>query len=269
MEEEKREDKYVLLPWNRSDTMRLCLLIYFFIFSANAFAQEAGLLTPAQRFVQEEHIRINSVTPPPGFQLFYGCDSFLFMRGDFGDTIKILTPGMSSRTSMAEFRELMKSPSYGVTTFAGAIMDDSDLWVHFYHSTTFLRRHDSLFELVDTLSYPELYDQLLACSFDDNLSDQERRTLDSIENDHDARSRSAPKLIFTPKAFTARKTIRFPRRLNSLGDMVKLEVRQRHGKRWWYVIRIENKMKDGTETSYSYSFDDRFRFTWWEGCPAN
>ncbi|TCZ70466.1 hypothetical protein [Flaviaesturariibacter aridisoli] len=252
--------------------MRAQFLAFFLLCAAGAAAQADASLTSAQRFVQEHGIRLNTVTPLPGFRLYYNCDSFLFLRGDFGDTIRILTPGLSSRTSQAEMLELLRSPDYGRTVFVESIMDDSDLYVSYYRETMFLRRHDSLFEFVDTLSYPPLYQEVLTRLFSDSTSDAEQARLqarlDSIQKDHETRSRLTTKLIFAPKAFARSRRRRFPRRLNPVGDWILLEDKSRVMGRWVYTIRINNNEKKGEETSYAYAIDEHFRFFWWEFCPG-
>ena len=59
-----------------------------------------------------------------------------------------------------------------------------------------------------------------------------------------------------------------PKSVNFEGDTIILEQEWEADGHKCYLIRINNKMKDGTETTYAYAINDQIRFVWWEGCAG-
>ncbi len=98
-------------------------------------------------FIKAKGIILNTVTPPAGFNVYYSCDSLLFMKGVFGDTIKIWTSTSDWYQSIDEFKEAISNPDFGVTQFAKDIDADGRIYVSTYHQTEFVYRNDSLYEI--------------------------------------------------------------------------------------------------------------------------
>jgi hypothetical protein len=89
--------------------MKISLIIILLLCSAGVFSQvDAGFKTTSEYF-KTHNIALNVLKPPKGFTVYYNCDSMLFLRGNFSDTIKIWTPGLEWAYSLKNFREVMTS----------------------------------------------------------------------------------------------------------------------------------------------------------------
>ena len=100
-------------------------------------------------YFKEQGIKLNTVSPPSGFKVYYNCDSLLFMRGNFGDTIKIqmIDKGVGLTVS-----------SYAEKWFK--IIDKNTLeLIYFAMETTTVENYKSISYLkaVDLSKYKSLY----------------------------------------------------------------------------------------------------------------
>ena len=221
-------------------------------------------------FIKANNIKLNTVTPPTGFNVYYNCDSMLFMRADVGDTIKILTPGSQMPQELDVFKETMAQKEFGITIVASKIYHDGRIMVDFYRQTNFIFRNDSLFELVDTAEYPDGGFEIFNDYFNEKIDKATyERLKDSLDKIFEGKSFYLPKLIYSKNMFKGHKKKKvLPKSVNFEGDTIILEQEWEADGHKCYLIRINNKMKDGTETTYAYAINDQMRFVWWEGCAG-
>jgi len=190
------------------------------------------------------------------------------MRGNFGDTIKIWTPGVDWYQSLQEFASTLKEEDFGVTRFAKSVDNDGRIYVSTYHLTEFIFRHDSLFEIENaSRTSSEPLARLFKAHFDKQIDETTYKVqLDSLRQVEEKQAIYTPKLIFTKAMFTKNRTkVRLPKKLNFQQDVIILEHQWMQNGKTCYTIRMNNK-DDGDETSYSYSFDEDMKFVFWEGC---
>lgn len=216
-------------------------------------------------------IRLNTVTPPPGFKVYYNCDSLLFMRGNFGDTIKIWTSGVDWYQSLEQFKEIIKNKSFGVTQFAKSIDHDGRIYVSSYHQTEFIYRNDSLYEIgnsnpTSSEAVTNLFSEYFFKKSIDKATYEAR--LDSLHLIEESQAVYTPKLIFAKKMFQNKKKVIPSKKLNFEGDTIELESKWIENGKTCYVVRINNKTGDGEKTTYAYAIDENIRFIQWEGCTG-
>jgi len=230
-------------------------------------SQEKSGLISTWNYFKTNGIVLNSLEPPAGYVISYNCDSMLFVRGDFSDTIKIWTPGGEWAYTLGQFGELTVRPEYGKTVFAKSIFPDGRILVASYMETVFIFRNDSLYEIEDTVSKPSEY---FALTVDHVLGKVNETTFkqkkDSIELLYKDRHAYLPKLIFARDMFhDGKKKVRLSRKVNYEQDEIVLEREWVENNKRCYVIRINNRF--GKEkTSYAYAIDEDIKFIWWEGC---
>jgi hypothetical protein len=241
------------------------LAIFIFI---KSYAQDNSPYTLTKQFIDSNKIPVNYLQPPAGFTLFYNCDSMLFLRGNFGDTIKIWTPGIEWVCDLDKFKTtLIKSQGFGKTSFVKSLFPDGGIFVANYIETRFIYRNDSLFEIENATALPAEYGNLIVKHLQGQVDDSTyKHKIDSISKAHDANSKYVPKLIFSKHMFKGNKRkIKLPRSVNFQGDEIELEKAWVENAKNCYVVRINNK-EDGQKTSYAYAIDENIKFIWWEGC---
>jgi hypothetical protein len=184
----------------------------------------------AVEFLKKKNVRLKHLVSHNGFLVYYGCDSIPFLKRIRGDTIEIWTAETEFSTMLSALEPIISDKDFEKTVYIGSILSDSLVTVVTMWQTTFIHRHDSLFEI------------------------------------EPGEAPNHCKLIFHPKMFqNGRKAITLGKKFNYLGDQIVLENKWvRKGKRC-YTIRINNK-EDNEETSYSYTFDQDMRFLFWETC---
>jgi hypothetical protein len=234
------------------------------------YAQSSLKLDSTINFIKEKGIKLNTVTPPPGFNVYYNCDSLLFMKGTFGDTIKIWTSSMDWYQDLEEFKDILKNERFGVTQFVKSIDNEGRIFVSSYHQTEFISRNDSLFEIGNSNPTPS---EPLSKLFSDVLTqkiDKEtyKTRLDSLHQIEERQAVYTPKLIFTKKMFQKSKKIKLTKKMNFQGDTIELERQWVENGKTCYLVRINNK-EDGQETSYAYAINQDMKFVFWEGCGGH
>jgi hypothetical protein len=217
--------------------------------------------------LDSNHIVLNTLTPPYGYSVYYNCDSMLFIRGDFSDTIKIWTVGLEWAYTLSQFKDLTLTPSYRKNVFAKSLMSDGRILVDTYTETQFIFRNDSLYQIEDTVSLPQEYFDLTVKNTLGLIPDAVVKPLkDSIESLYKDRHIYVPKLIFTKGMFKPGKTkVKLSKKVNYMQDEIELESQWIEGQKKCYVIRINNRFK-GEKTSYAYAIDEDLKFIWWQGC---
>ena len=242
-----------------------------FLVSANfLYAQNSLKLDSTIDFIKEKGIKLNTVIPPSGFNVYYNCDSLLFMKGTFGDTIKIWTSAMNWYQDLEEFKDILKNERFGVTQFVKSIDNDGRIFVSSYHQTEFIFRNDSLFEIGNSNPTPSEPLTKLFSDFFNQKIDKETYEfrLDSLNKIEVKQAVYTPKLIFAKKMFQKSKKIKLPKNLNFKGDTLALEKQWVENGKTCYMVRINNK-EDGQETSYAYAINQDMKFVFWEGCSGN
>jgi hypothetical protein len=221
-------------------------------------------------FITEKGIKLNAVTPPAGFTVHYNCDSLLFMKGIFGDTIKIWTSIMDWYQDVEEFKEILKNESFGVTQFVKSIDNDGRIYVSSYHQTEFIFRKDSLFEIGNSNPTPsEPLTKLFSDFFSQKIDEETYEIrLDSLNQIKEKQAVYTPKLIFAKRMFQKSKKIKLSKKLNFQGDTIELERQWVENGKTCYLVRINNK-EDGQETSYAYAINQDMKFVFWEGCVGH
>ena len=247
--------------------MKTRLLILFLVTANYLYAQNSLKFDSTINFIKEKGIKVNTVTPPYGFKVFYNCDSLLFLKGIFGDTIKIWTSAMDWYQDLEEFKDIIKNESFGETQFVKSIDSDGRIYVSFYHQTEFIYRTDSLFEIGNSNPTPsEPLTKLFSDFFSQKIDKETYETrLDSLHKIEEKQAVYTPKLIFTKKMFQKNKKIKLSKIVNFQGDTIELERRWVENGKTCYLVRINNK-QDGQETSYAYAISQDMRFVLWEGC---
>ena len=231
------------------------------------YAQNSVKLDSAINFIKGQGIKLNTVTPPAGFKVYYNCDSLLFMKGIFRDTIKIWTPAMDWYQDLEEFKDVIKNESFGMTQFVKSIDDDGRIYVSSYHQTEFIYRNDSLFEIGNsnpTSSEPltKLFSDYLGQKIDKETYESR---LDSLHKIEEKQAGYTPKLIFSKKMFQKAKKVKLTKKLNYQEDTIELEKQWIQNGKTCYLVRINNK-EEGQETSYAYAINQDMNFVFWEGC---
>jgi hypothetical protein len=218
-------------------------------------------------YFQSNNIALNSLQPPSGYVVSYNCDSMLFVRGNFSDSIKIWTPGVEWVYTLHQFQEMKKDPRYGNSVLAKSILPDGRIYVATYMETIFIFRNDSLFEIEDTASWPAEYFEMMVDRTMGKVDDSTfKRKMDSIDLLYRDRHVYVSKLIFSKNMFlNGKKKVRLSRKVNYEQDEIELERQWIENNKKCYVVRINNK--DGKEkTSYAYAINEDLKFIWWEGC---
>ena len=251
--------------------MKIRLLILSILTPVVLCSQNSANFDSTINFFRKQGIILNTVIPPPGFKIYYNCDSLLFMRGSFGDTIKIWTSGSDWYQNLDQFKEIMKNQSFGKTQFAKNIDNDGRIYVSTYHQTEFIYRNDSLFEIGNSNPTPsepltQLFDQYFFKHQIDKKTYEAR--LDSLHEIEKKQTVYTPKLIFAKKMFQTKKKVTPAKKLNFEGDTLELENKWTENGRTCYIVRINNKTEDGEKTSYAYAIDENMRFIQWEGCNS-
>ncbi|SHN44536.1 hypothetical protein SAMN05216311_117120 [Chitinophaga sp. CF418] len=249
--------------------MKIRLLILSILTPVLLYSQNSTAFDSTINFFRQRGIKLNTVIPPPGFNVYYNCDSLLFMRGNFGDTIKIWTSGSDWYQSLDQFKDIIKNQNFGMTQFVKSIDNDGRIYVSTYHQTEFIYRNDSLFEIRNsnpTLSEPltQLFGQYFFKKQIDKKTFEAR--LDSLHEIEKKQAVYIPKLIFTEKMFQTKKKVTLSKKLNFEGDTIELESKWNENGKTCYVVRISNRTENGEKTTYAYAIDENMRFIQWEGC---
>jgi hypothetical protein len=249
--------------------MKIRLLILSFFYTAGAFSQADSAFKSTYDYFRANNILLNVLHPPKGYSVYYSCDSMLFIRGDFSDTIKIWTPALEWVHDLESFREIITNPEYGKTIFAKSISSDGRIMVNTYMETQFIFRNDSLFEIDDTISKPPEYFDLTVRHVQGLIDDATYKAkTDSIELIYNNKHAYIAKLIFAKDMFKAgRKKVKLSRKVNYLKDEILLEKEWMEDGKQCFVIRINN-IDGGNETSYAYAINEDLKFVWWQGCKS-
>jgi hypothetical protein len=249
--------------------MKIQLLLLFAMTMSFLHAQKSASYDSAINFFNQKGLKLNTVTPPEGFTVYYNCDSLLFMRGDFNDTIKIWTSGADFYNSLDNFKNIIKDKSFGQTQFAKHIDNDGRIYVSTYHQTEFIYRNDSLYEIensnpTSSKEISKLFDDYLFKQTIDQTTYNNR--LDSLNLIEKRQAIYTPKLIFTKSIFQKNKLkIKLPKKLNFMRDTVELEKQWIENGKNCYLVRINNN-EDGQKTTYAYAINDDMQFVFWQGC---
>jgi len=250
--------------------MKIRLLILFLVTANFLYAQNSLKVDSAIDFIKEKGIKLNTVTPPTGFKVYYNCDSLLFMKGFFGDTIKIWTSAMDSYQDLEEFKDIIKNGRFGKTQFVKSIDNEGRIYVSSYHQTEFIYRNDSLFEIGNSNpTSSEPLTKLFSDFFSQKIDKETYETrLDSLREIEERQAVYTPKLIFTRKMFQKSKKIKLPKKFNFQQDTIELERQWVENGKTCYLVRINNK-EDGQETSYAYAISQDMKFIFWEDCGGH
>src|SRR5574343_759807 len=205
--------------------MKIRFLILSLVTANVLYAQNSLKLDSAINFIKVHGIKLNTVTPPAGFKVYYNCDSLLFLKGSFGDTIKIWTSAMDWYQDLEEFKEIIKNESFGKTQFVKSIGNDGRIYVSSYHQTELIYRNDSLFEIRNSNpTSSETLTKLFSDYFGQKIDKQSYESrLDSLHQIEEKQAVYTPKLIFTKKMFQKTKKVKLPKKLNYQGDTIELE----------------------------------------------
>jgi hypothetical protein len=256
-----------MLPSCMQLFMKLLPVILIVVTANFLHAQNSLRLDSTIDFIRVKEIKLNTVTPPAGFNVYYNCDSLLFMKGTFGDTIKIWTPATDWYQGLEVFRETIKNKRFGKTQFVKSIDNDGRIYVSSYHQTEFIYRNDSLFQIENSNSTPsepltELFSDFFSKKNDKKIYETR---LDSLHQIEERQAVYTPKLIFAKKMFHKSQKVKLPTKLNFQGDTIELERQWVENGKTCYLVRINNK-EDGQETSYAYAINEDIKFVYWEGC---
>ncbi|MBL0745012.1 hypothetical protein [Chryseolinea lacunae] len=162
-----------------------------------------------------------------GFRLHFNCDSALFLKGIFGDSIKIWTASRLSWYELDQLMEHINKDKFGKSQYINAVRKDGRVELVEMHETTFVRRNDSIYQMSQFIK---------------------------------------PKLIFHPDMFlNGRNGIKLDKKFNYEGDSIVLGRRWVNNNLNHYYIIIENQ-DDGEPTAYSFTFDENLKFIYWEDC---
>lgn len=247
--------------------MKAYLAIVFIFFYSALFSQENAGFGYTKSYFDSNHIRLNVLEPPSGYKIYYNCDSMLFIRGDFSDTIKIWTPALEWTYTLEQFKDIRTKPEYGKTVFPNSILNDGRILVDTYGETMFVFRNDSLFELEDTVSKPQMYFDIMVKHTMGEVNDSDfKRITDSVDLIYRDKHVFVSKLIFAKNMFkSGRKKIKLSKNVNYLRDEIELEREWTENSRKCFVVRINNGSGDD-RTSYAYAINEDLKFIWWEGC---
>ena len=250
--------------------MKIPLIVLSVLVSTYLYSQDISKFDSTTAFIKEKGIKLNSVTPPSGFNVYYNCDSLLFMRGNFGDPIRIWTSGGDWFQNLEQFKDIIKNKEFGITQFAKSVDYDGRIYVSTYRQTEFIYRNDSLFEIENPNPTPsdpltQLFDQYFFKNQIDKQTYEHR--LDSLNKIEEQQAVYTPKLIFTKTMFQKTKKIKLSKKLNFKRDTIELEGQWIENGKTCYAVRINNK-EDGEETSYAYAISQDMKFVLWEGCKG-
>jgi hypothetical protein len=251
----------------RHHFMKTLIAIICLLISVGALSQDDSNFISSSNYFKANRLALNVIEPPKGFNLFYNCDSMLFVRGDFSDTIKIWTPGTEWAHTLAQFKEIMSKSEYGKTVFAKSIMSDGRILVVNSMETLFIFRNDSLYQIEDTVSKPKEYYSMLV---DHMLGRMDEKTYkhrkDSIDVLYRDRHAYVPKLIFSKNMFgQGKRKVRLSAKVNYEKDEIELEREWVENGKKCYLVRINNRFEK-EKTSYAYAINEDIKFIWWEGC---
>jgi hypothetical protein len=244
-------------------------LVFCLVIAVPVLAQDENNFESSWKYFSENRIPLNAIEPSTGFRIHYNCDSMLFARGDFGDTIKIWTPGVEWGYTLNEFREFQSKPGYGRQFFPKSISSDGRIFMVYLQETQFVYRNDSLYQISDTISKPAEY---FAWGIDRMMGkiDEEtyRRRKDSIDLLYRDRHAYVAKLIYVKVWFrNGKNRLRLSRDVNFEGDEIELEKEWEENGKKCFVLRINN-YHEGQQTSYAYALNEDMKFVWWEGCTG-
>lgn len=251
------------------NTIRIKTLITIaaLLLSCTVRSQDSINYISTYKYFNSNGIAINTLKPPDGYVVSYNCDSMLFVRGDFSDTIKIWTPGVEWAYNLEQFLQIKKEPEYGKTVLAKSILSDGRILVASYMETMFIFRNDSLFEMEDTVTKPPEYFDMTVDHMLGKIDDSTfKRKIDSIDLLYTDKHTYVPKLIFSKNMFLkGKKKVKLSRKVNFEGDEIVLERAWVENNKKCYVIRINNKLGK-EETTYAYAINEDLKFIWWESC---
>ena len=245
----------------------ISVLVIFWV--SSSYAQSTKEKDAAISFLQDNHIKLNSVVPPNGFIVYYNCDSLLFLKGVFGDTIKIWTPLTVLAEDIESAKKSITNKAFGHTQLITGVQNNGTMLIARYHQTQFIYRHDSLYQLKDSVTRPvtgliALMTSFLKKEISDTLF---KKGADSVNAIPRAQAIYIPKLILSKKMFNGEGSgVLLAKKVNYECDSVVLEKKWLQKGVHCYLVRIYNKQDNGEWDSYSYAFDDKMRFIWWEGC---
>jgi len=247
--------------------MKTLIIIISFLISGSAFSQDDSDFILSWNYFKANKLAVNAIEPPKGFNIFYNCDSMLFVRGDFSDTIKIWTPGSEWAHTLDQFKKVVNKPGYGKTFFAKSIMSDGRILVANYMETVFIFRNDSLYQIEDTVSKPKEYYSMLVDHMLGRMNETTyRHKRDSIDVLYRDRHAYISKLIFTKNMFRdGEKNVKLSSKANYEKDEIKLERQWVENGKKCYLIRINNRFEN-EKTTYAYAINEDIKFIWWEGC---
>lgn len=247
--------------------MRATIILLSILIPGRSFSQDSINFISTWKYFKENHIALNVIEPPQGCQVYYNCDSMLFVRGDFSDTIKIWTPGVEWNYTLEQFETLKNKPEYGMTIFPKSILLDGRIIVESYWETIFVFRNDSLYEIDDSLSKPPEYFDMAVSNMLGKLDNATfTRKRDSIDQVYKDRHAYVPKLIFARRMFeSGKKKVKLSKKVNYKQDEIMLEQEWVEDKKKCYLIRINNS-EDGEKTTYAYAVNEDMKFVWWQGC---
>ena len=243
--------------------------ILFFLFILKlvfTYGQTSSEWEKAKNFLELNNIKLNKVNPPKGFKVYYNCDSMLFLRGNFKDTIKIWTPSVGQPQELKIFKETLKDKDYGITVFAEQIFDDGRIMVEYYHQTEFIFRKDSLYQIENTVKYPqEIIIKNIKLLMDSTITQKEFDSIqDSVLKEFKKISIYKPKLIFTKNMFKGKiKKVRLSKKFNFKEDTIILENKFIKNGLNCHTVRIDN---DKYDTNYAYIINEKMEFIQWQGC---
>jgi len=247
--------------------MKTTICIVFLLFTCRILSQDSVAYTATRNFFNAGNIALNILTPPNGYATYYNCDSMLFVRGNFADTIKIWTPGIEWAHTLEQFKEVTNKPEYGKTVFPKSILSDGRVLVANYMETIFVFRNDSLYQIEDTVSKPNEYYSMMVDHVMGQIDDATfTRKRDSIDLLYKDRHVYLPKLIFAKNMFRRGKNkVKLSHKFNYEQDEIDLEREWEEDGKKCYLVRINNRA--GKEkTSYGYAINEDMKFIWWEGC---
>ena len=247
--------------------MKTLIIIASILFSTRTLSQDSIAFIATRDYFKANSIALNTIKPREGYVVYYNCDSMLFVRGDFSDTIKIWTPGIEWAHTLEQFRDVLDKPEYGKTVFAKSILPDGRILVDTYMETVFIWRNDSLYQIEDTVSKPPEYFSLTVDHVLGKIDDATfSRKKDSIELLYEGRHAYVPKLIFARNMFSnGKKKIKLSKKFNYEQDEIELGREWVENNKKCFIIRINNKL--GKEkTSYAYAISEDIKFVFWEGC---
>ncbi|RYE54040.1 MAG: hypothetical protein EOP48_13105 [Sphingobacteriales bacterium] len=250
--------------------MKIFLLTILFFTRIIVFGQNTAEIDSALAFIKKTGIDLNSVEPPKGFSVYYNCDSMLFMRGEFGDTIKIWTPGTEMPQELDMFKKTITYETFGKTQLAREVQSDGRILIISYWQTQFIFRNDSLFQIENSNELPEeVYTKVFTELLNENVDEELiSKKLDSISAISEAQAVYIPKLIFAKSMFSNnQKKVKLSKQFNYKEDTIVLEKEWKEKEKRCYLIRINNN-EDGQDTTYAYAINEEMKFIWWQGCDA-